>query len=127
MKRIVDLKSAENDESLLGDRMGSGCRLGVRRRGWVSGGGLTGGRCDLLLGSVDEQSTQVDELLNAQDDGAVRFFEVEGQGGGHLVGGREVFGGVGQEGFGVDVGADQEQVAGSVFGGRTVLIDIRIV
>lgn len=56
-------------------------------------------------------------MLDAQDDGAVRVFEIEGQGGGHLVGGCEVFGGVGKEGFGVDVGADGEQVTAWLFVG----------
>jgi hypothetical protein len=52
--RIVDLKGAGNDETLLGDRMGSGCRLGVRRRDGLSGIGFAGRRGSLLLGSVDK-------------------------------------------------------------------------
>jgi toxin ParE1/3/4 len=77
----------------------------------VSGCGHAGCRGYLLSGSVDEQRTQLDQLLNAQADGALGFDEVDSQGCGHLVGGREVFDGVGQEGLGVYVWADEENKA----------------
>lgn len=54
LRRILDLKSAGNYETLLDDSMRSGCRLGVRRQGSASGGGRAAYRRDLLQGSVNE-------------------------------------------------------------------------
>lgn len=51
---IVGLEGTGNDETSPGDRIGSGCRLGVRRRERLSGYSRADDASDLVLGAVNE-------------------------------------------------------------------------
>ena len=67
---------------------------------------------DIVQRTVRQQSAQFNQLLDAQGDVTPGTFQVEGQVIDHGIGRGQVFAEVGEQGFGVDVLDDGEELSG---------------